>query len=260
MSELDEVKADRSSALLKVVNRLNKKLVGKLRLTNAVEGNRESLVNFLKDSQLEGVGEKRLSWVGENDFSPARLSSAIREGSAKLQDQPWGIVPSVANALVKIPLARLLELEELELADTIKMELNVAHAAGKENYRELNKLSTGQQCTAILHLLLLDNKDPLILDQPEDNLDNAFIADRIVSELRRAKLGRQFLFATHNANIPVFGDAEWIGVLNVVDGKGEIPVEQQGAIDQIEIQKLAANILEGGKSAFNQRREKYGFE
>jgi hypothetical protein len=68
------------------------------------------------------------------------------------------------------------------------------------------------------------------------------------------------LFATHNANIPVFGDAEWIGVLNVEDGKAYIPVEQQGAIDLPAIQTLAADILEGGKSAFNQRKEKYGFQ
>ena len=110
-----------------------------------------------------------------------------------------------------------------------------------------------------MHLLLLDNHDPLILDQPEDNLDNAFIADRIVAELRRAKLGRQFLFATHNANIPIFGDAEWIGVLSVDDNKGKLLPEQQGAIDIPKVQELAADILEGGKNAFNQRREKYGF-
>jgi ABC-type lipoprotein export system ATPase subunit len=139
------------------------------------------------------------------------------------------------------------------------IELNVTHGGQNAVFRSIEDLSTGQQCTAVLHLLLLDNQDPLILDQPEDNLDNAFIADRIVAELRRAKLNRQFLFATHNANIPVFGDAEWIGVLSVEDNKGLIKPEQQGAIDMPEVQKLAADILEGGKSAFNQRREKYGF-
>ena len=108
--------------------------------------------------------------------------------------------------------------------------------------------------------MLLDNEDPLILDQPEDNLDNAFIAERIVSELRNAKLTRQFIFATHNANIPVFGDAEWIGILSVEEGKGRILPQQQGAIDLPEIQRLAADILEGGEAAFNQRREKYGFD
>jgi len=142
----------------------------------------------------------------------------------------------------------------------MEIELNVAHDKQDSLFRKIDNLSTGQQCTAVLHLLLLDNQDPLILDQPEDNLDNAFIAERIVTELRKAKLSRQFLFATHNANIPVFGDAEWIGVLSVEDDKGGILPDQQGAIDLPAIQQLAADILEGGKSAFNQRREKYGFK
>ena len=158
-----------------------------------------------------------------------------------------------------MPKIKLLELEELQLPDTMAIELNVTHGEREAVFRPIDDLSTGQQCTAVLHLLLLDNQDPLILDQPEDNLDNAFIAERIVAELRRAKLSRQFLFATHNANIPVFGDAEWIGVLSVEDSKGMILSEQQGAIDVPKVQELAADILEGGKSAFNQRREKYGF-
>jgi len=149
-------------------------------------------------------------------------------------------------------------LEELELPDVISIELNIAHE-GEENFKPLAKLSTGQQCTAILHLLLLQNHDPLLMDQPEDNLDNAFIADRIVTELRSAKTARQFIFATHNANIPVFGDAEWIGVFEVQDGQATMPPEHQGAIDMPLIRAKAANILEGGKEAFNQRKAKYEF-
>ena len=91
------------------------------------------------------------------------------------------------------------------------------------------------------------------------NLDNAFIADRIVTELRSAKISRQFLFATHNANIPVFGDAEWIGVLNSDENHAQIPGGSQGAIDLPYIQQKAAEILEGGRAAFVQRKEKYGF-
>jgi ABC-type enterochelin transport system ATPase subunit len=74
-------------------------------------------------------------------------------------------------------------LKKIELQDTITIELNVAHE-GTQNYRSLNRLSTGQQCTAILHMLLLENLDPLLMNQPEDNLDSAFIADRIVTQLR----------------------------------------------------------------------------
>lgn len=144
------------------------------------------------------------------------------------------------------------------MLDIIEIELNVSHQ-GQASYRPLTKLSTGQQCTAVLHLLLLQNKDPLIMDQPEDNLDNAFIADRIVTELRDAKINRQFIFATHNANIPVFGDAEWIGIFEVNDGQGSMPPKAQGAIDVPAVREKAANILEGGRTAFNQRKLKYGY-
>jgi ABC-type lipoprotein export system ATPase subunit len=136
------------------------------------------------------------------------------------------------------------------------MELLLNVTRGGENYREVSKLSTGQQCTAILHLSLLDSPDPLIIDQPEDNLDNAFIADHIVNELRMSKTKRQFVFATHNANIPVFGDAEWIGVLHEEEGRSKLLAS--GSIDAPDVKEFAANILEGGREAFNHRREKYG--
>ena len=256
--ELDQQTSARASAMQKSVKRLNRKLDEKVRLSLKSEGNRQLLVDFLSACNLEGVGPKRLALVLEGDFSPANLAATIRQGEGDLT-VGFGITDTVVRALCRLPEYKLLELEELVIPDTMAIELNVAHGEQEAVFRPIEDLSTGQQCTAVLHLLLLDNLDPLILDQPEDNLDNAFIAERIVSELRRAKLSRQFLFATHNANIPVFGDAEWIGVLSVEDNKGQILPQQQGAIDVPEVQTLAADILEGGKSAFNQRREKYGF-
>lgn len=256
--ELDQHTSARASSILKSVKRLTRKLEQKVRLTLQPEGNRQEFVNFLSACNLDGVGPKRLAWVQEGDFSPANLAATIRQGETDLILN-FGISGTVVTALTRMPEQKLLELEELQLPDTMAIELNVTHGERDAVFRPIDDLSTGQQCTAVLHLLLLDNQDPLILDQPEDNLDNAFIAERIVAELRRAKLSRQFLFATHNANIPVFGDAEWIGVLSVEDNKGMILPEQQGAIDVPKVQELAADILEGGKSAFNQRREKYGF-
>lgn len=256
--ELDQQTSARASAMQRSVKRLNRKLDDKVRLSLKSEGNRQLLVDFLSACNLEGVGAKRLAWVLEGDFSPANLAATIRQGEVELTSK-FGITDAIVRALLRLPEHKLLELEELVIPDTMAIELNVTHGEQDALFRPIEDLSTGQQCTAVLHLLLLDNQDPLILDQPEDNLDNAFIAERIVSELRRAKLSRQFLFATHNANIPVFGDAEWIGVLSVEDNKGQILPQQQGAIDVPEVQKLAADILEGGKSAFNQRREKYGF-
>jgi hypothetical protein len=99
----------------------------------------------------------------------------------------------------------------------------------------------------------------LIIDQPEDNLDNAFIAENIVSELRRQKEARQFIFSTHNANIPVFGDAEWIGVMEIENGESVLKDENIGSIDNENLRPKIENILEGGKYAFETRRLKYNY-
>lgn len=78
--------------------------------------------------------------------------------------------------------SQLMELESLELEHRVDIFLNVAHGQADAVFRPLNKLSTGQQCTAILHMLLLENVDPLLMDQPEDNLDNAFMGSSQNSE------------------------------------------------------------------------------
>jgi hypothetical protein len=241
------------------IKKLNKKLADKLRLTLEPEANKQPVIDFLISCNLEGVASGRLQWIhSAEDFSPVKLAELIQKGSSYLLDSNWGITPTIASALVKLPSSKVLELQELELPDIIEIELNIAHE-GEAKYRSLKKLSIGQQCTAILHLLLLQNKDPLIMDQPEDNLDNAFIADRIVAELRDAKINRQFIFATHNANIPVFGDAEWIGIFESKEGQGFMPFDSQGGIDLPYMQEKAAKILEGGRDAFNQRKLKYGY-
>lgn len=259
LNELSAMRTERSTLFSRSLKKLNRKLDGKLRLKMKAESDRTPVIQFLLGCSLEGVGEARLAWLKEADpFSPVRLAELIREGGDALRREKWGITPTVAEALSRLTLDQILKLEEIELPDSVSIELNTAHQ-GAENFRPLDRLSTGQQCTAILHLLLLQNLDPLVMDQPEDNLDNAFIADRIVTELRSAKIARQFIFATHNANIPVFGDAEWIGVFEASDDQGFMPADSQGAIDVPKVRDMAADILEGGRTAFNQRKAKYGF-
>jgi hypothetical protein len=259
LADLSTATGDAAAEIDAEVKSLRRKLTGKLKLDVDHAADRGTLKQFILTCGLEGIGEARLKWVEQaEDFSTVRLAQTIRQGADALKGAGWGITPGIADALTKLPESKLLELEALELPDIVRLELNVAHG-DKEDYRPLARLSTGQQCTAVLHLLLLDNRDPLIVDQPEDNLDNAFIAERIVSELRRAKLGRQFIFATHNANIPIFGDAEWIGVLQAEENQPKLPDSLQGAVDVPEIRREAASILEGGREAFIQRKDKYGF-
>jgi ABC-type lipoprotein export system ATPase subunit len=259
LAELSDLRGLRTKSLQSAAKNLNRRLVGKLKVEVVPDADRTPLKSFLLECKLEGVREGRLAWIDERDaISPSALAQAIRNGSAELQVD-WGLTPLVADALTRLPASRLMELEALELDHRIDIFLNVSHDQAEAIFRPLDKLSTGQQCTAILHMLLLENVDPLIMDQPEDNLDNAFIAERIVHELRAAKTSRQFLFATHNANIPVFGDAEWIGVFTAVENHGALSFDAQGSIDVPVIRDQVANILEGGREAFIQRKEKYEF-
>jgi ABC-type lipoprotein export system ATPase subunit len=261
LDELSALKSEHSAQSNRAIKQLNKKLTGKLKLTLTTEADRQPVIDFLLTCNIESVGAARLNWIKTaNDFSPVKLAERIQQGDlgSTMFNEGWGFTPTTEAALSRLPLSKTLELEELVLPDDILIELNTAHE-GAENFKALDNLSTGQKCTAILHLLLLENSDPLLMDQPEDNLDNAFIADRIVTEIMSAKLARQFIFATHNANIPVFGDAEWIGVFEAQEGCGVMPDEAQGGIDDPQIRAKAANILEGGKTAFNQRKAMYQF-
>lgn len=259
LAELSDHRHARLRALQDAARRLNRRLESRLRVEIQPEGDRKPLKDFLLECRLEGVGEKRLAWIDEREsISTIELARSIREGRAGLTVD-WGLTPVVAEALSKLPRSRLMALESLELEHRVGIELNVTPGNAPPLYKALDRLSTGQQCTAILHLLLLDNRDPLVMDQPEDNLDNAFIAERIVKELRQAKTERQFVFATHNANIPVFGDAEWIGVFTATESRGSLGADAQGSIDVPAIRDSVATILEGGKDAFMQRKAKYEF-
>lgn len=131
--------------------------------------------------------------------------------------------------------------------------------AGKEQHltREFSKLSLGQQQSILLTLLLSsDGSDPLIIDQPEDNLDGEFIYGSFVPVLRRAKERRQIVIVTHNANIAVLGDAEQIVVLKA-HGDGGL-ITARGSIDDPITRKAACNILEGAREAFQRRAKIYG--
>lgn len=99
-----------------------------------------------------------------------------------------------------------------------------------------------------------------MVDQPEDDLDNRFITESIVPKMREEKRRRQFVFATHNANIPVLGDAELIvGLAARNDGNGALTAKHMGAIDSRGVRELVEEVLEGGRRAFELRRQKYGF-
>jgi energy-coupling factor transporter ATP-binding protein EcfA2 len=146
-----------------------------------------------------------------------------------------------------------LQLEVVEIDDVVKIELNVATAA-EPLFKDAAELSRGQKCTALLPLLLARTQNPLIIDQPEDNLDNHFIYETVVNSIRSLKAKRQMIFITHNANIPVLGEADLVIVMNS-DGKIGF-IQKSGSVD--ECRDHIVDLLEGGREAFELRRQRYG--
>ena len=124
-------------------------------------------------------------------------------------------------------------------------------------HRDFSRLSLGQQQSVLLALILSsDSKRPLIIDQPEDNLDSEFIFHTFVPVLRRAKERRQVIIVTHNANIAVLGDAEQLIVFKSNSETSKIVA--RGSIDDINARDAACKILEGAREAFTRRARIYG--
>jgi hypothetical protein len=175
----------------------------------------------------------------------------------------YGLPAGSADRIAQAGLDLFMRIEELELPATTKIELNTAPDGEPLVWQTLEALSTGQKATAVLLLLLLESEAPLVVDQPEDDLDNRFITEGVVPIMRMEKRRRQFLFSTHNANIPVLGDAELILGLTASgearEGRAKIAREHMGSIDSKPVRELVEEILEGGKDAFEMRRSKYGF-
>lgn len=121
----------------------------------------------------------------------------------------------------------------------------------------LSNASAGQKTTTILTFLLAYGNQPLLLDQPEDDLDNRLVYDLIVARLKVAKSKRQIIVVTHNANIPVNGDSEYI--ISMDSETDIIQVNQTGTMDDESMRQEICDVMEGTKDAFEMRAKKYHF-
>ena len=120
--------------------------------------------------------------------------------------------------------------------------------------KPVGQLSKGQMATALLPLILRLADHPLVFDQPEDDLDNRFIFTTLVECVRSLKAQRQIIFVTHNANIPVLGEADAVIVMRMEHPtKADVPIT--GTVDDAKQHILT--LLEGGADAFRRRHLKY---
>jgi len=132
-----------------------------------------------------------------------------------------------------------------------QLQVKYSQDGKKGKFEDLEKGSAGQKAAAILAFLLTYDDKPLIIDQPEDDLDNALIYDLIVRQIHSSKNKRQLIIVTHNPNIVVNGDAELVHIMEFKDG--QVQVADQGGLGEKNIRNAICEIMEGGITAFKNR-------
>jgi ATPase subunit of ABC transporter with duplicated ATPase domains len=243
---------DRFGARRQVTERLSTSLAPSIRVTIAQGGNREGYRTLLSEA-LRGLSMKQ-TLVADRvvpNTSPSELASLVQRGDVATFAEATSLDTERSKKVIETlrDTEMLYRLEALELEDLPRIEL-----LDGATYKDSGALSTGQRCTAILPILLLESERPLLIDQPEDNLDNAFIYETVVKNLKSVKGSRQLIFVTHNPNIPVLGDAERVFVLES-DGKAG-RLRCVGSVD--ELKDDIELLLEGGREAFLLRTKRYG--
>jgi len=209
---------------------------------------RKLLENSLRGGNMQ---HQKIAASLSASLSPHELGDLARKDEPILLSRRGGINPDQAKKVIaelRVP-EKLMELEIVDLDDLPKIELSDGGI-----YKNSAGLSTGQKCTAILPILMFDSANPLLIDQPEDNLDNRYVYECIVTTVKKVKGGRQLIFVTHNPNIPVLGDAEQVVVLQSDGRSGSI--HSSGTVD--ECRDSIINLLEGGSQAFRLRSKRYG--
>jgi len=261
LSSLADRQATELRRLQHVAKRLTGKLTGFVRVAVEPADDRTEVIKLIR-SRVSGRLDKVEAWIRTwPDFTPAALAGLGR-GAMTDFSQKANVSLDQAQRFCSAGEEAWLQLERMELTPKTEIELNVG-PADETVWRPLTRLSTGQKATALLLLLLLEEKGPLVIDQPEDDLDNQFIFAGVVPRLREIKGARQLIFSTHNANIPVLGDAALIAAMEVEhDAEGPHGVlsdDHVGSIDEPVVRELVEELLEGGRTAFENRRYRYGF-
>ena len=150
-------------------------------------------------------------------------------------------------ALKRVPPERIDRLALYAPGDGVKVHFKVRGGS----WRPLTHGSPGQQTAALLAFVLGLGSEPIILDQPEDDLDNTLIYDLLVTQLRETKLRRQVIVVTHNPNIVVHGDAEF--VLSLEAGNGQTRIRCEGGLQEQRVRDEICRVMEGGSEAFETR-------
>lgn len=253
LDEIDRQRDQRYSERKSVVESINEELRPQINVRLEKGAQHSSYVAALS-AALRGSGLKYSALAPRlaEEMSPRELVDAVDSHDAGQVASVAGIGVDRAERLVShLRDHGLDEIVGVPIEDGVKLGL----WDGTE-HRETQSLSTGQRCTVVLPILLLHRELPVVVDQPEDNLDNAFIVDSLVNALLVRGTGGQVICATHNPNIPVLGSASCVIAMDS-DGRRGFR-RAQGDVDEPEIVEAITTVMEGGREAFSRRAQFYG--
>lgn len=214
--------------------------INKLRTIIRKEDSYQADVDYLTDLCFNGNVETTIESV-------RKIFLDIKQEIAVI-----GVTGYFVNLVKGLPDSQIDEIEILLPEDEIEIKYK---PTGSTVFKPLSTASAGQKTTAILTFILSQGNVPLILDQPEDDLDNRLVYELVVDRLKQAKEHRQIIVVTHNANIPVNGDAEYI--LSMDSESKKLKIICSGSVEQSIIKKEICDVMEGSEQAFEMRLKRY---
>jgi ABC-type cobalamin/Fe3+-siderophores transport system ATPase subunit len=220
---------------------------------------REDIVTFVKESSPVKV-TLRTDDIQSVLFDVADIVDYL-ESKEKIrncvnQSTKTGLHKQILQELVNDPvfLEKLYLLLWKEYYDISNIQVQT-----KLGDKLLQNTSFGERCGIVISIILIAGTNPIVIDQPEDNLDGKFISNVLVPLIRKRKLCRQIILVTRDANIAIGGDAELIHILESDENKKKTRI-LPSSIENIEYRENYIWILDGGKEAFEKREKKYGFK
>ena len=253
LQELADIRREKSRLIESSAKSLNARVGTRVRIQVDPLSDRGPLLRTLEEAvRGQGVRADQLRRLSETR-TPSALATAIRSGPPAVE--LLGCSAATASKLCGLGPHTVRALEETAAPDRIVVEVDLASDAQTPAWTDVADVSPGQKATALLALALAGGSEPLIIDQPEDDLDNRYIYDEVVQVLSRVCETRQVIVATHNANIPVLGDAEMLIALDAKASKGSVLA--CGGLEDGEVATWARKILEGGEVAFQARHDRY---
>jgi len=240
------------AAFDRVIERVHSQFGGRIAANRINDGRKKPLERFLKELSQRGITR----WWNDlttNEQRPTPDYLLHKLQVDRLEDT--GMSKKVQETFrLQLNPSKRRELAALRCRDQYVLKFEMDDGS----HRPMDNLSGGQRVNLLLSLLLETNDQrPLVIDQPEDELDNRFLFETMLPALKRIKGRRQIIIATHNANIVVNGDADQVIQLEASANRGRIACS--GAIEEPRVRDAIVRTVDGGDEAFRLRRLKYGF-